>query len=38
MKTTLNIPKRNNANSGQKTNNDNRYYKAGRIRMGSCRA
>lgn len=35
MKTTFNIPKRNNANSGQKAHNDNRYYKAGRIRMGS---
>ena len=35
MKTTTTLPKRNNANSGQKAHNDNRPYKVGRIRMNS---
>lgn len=35
MKTTQKLPKRNNATSGKKAHNDNRYYKVGRIRMNS---
>ena len=35
MKTTNQLPKRNNATNGIKAHNDNRHYKVGRIRMGS---
>lgn len=35
MKTTTTLPKRNNANSGQKAHNDNKPYKVGRIKRGS---
>lgn len=35
MKITNKLPKRNNANSGKKAHNDNRFYKVGHIRMNS---